>query len=282
MIQVFEHIDTLQKHLSSVSAEGGSIGFVPTMGALHKGHLSLIRESGKENDVTVCSIFVNPTQFNDSNDLRNYPRDFVADLNMLKKENCDVVFHPSVEEMYPEPLNEKFNFGLLENVMEGEHRPGHFDGVATVVKRLFEIVKPNKAYFGLKDYQQLVIIHQMTKDYNLPIEIVPCEIVREKNGLAMSSRNQLLSDADKTKARLLYQTLKYVKVKSGFETITEIQQYVENQFLKTRNIKLEYFEIVDMYSLKPLKTWAESANVVACIAAYVGKVRLIDNIILFS
>lgn len=282
MTQVFENIEPLQKYLNSGRKSGKTIGFVPTMGALHKGHLSLIRESRKGNDITVCSIFVNPTQFNNPDDLRNYPRHFEKDLELLKKENCEVVFYPSVEEMYPEPPVEKFDFGPLENVMEGAFRPGHFNGVATVVKRLFEIVKPNRAYFGLKDYQQLVIIHKMTRDLNLPVEIVPCEIVREKNGLAMSSRNQLLSEAEKKQATLLYKTLKHVKVRAGFATIAEIQEYVDRQFRKARNVKLEYFEIVDMYTLKPLKAWAESNHSIACIAAYVGKVRLIDNIILFS
>lgn len=282
MIQVFEHIKPLQEYLANAVDAGGSIGFVPTMGALHEGHLSLIRASKKENDLTVCSIFVNPTQFNDPNDLKKYPRNFDADLAMLKKEACDVVFHPGVEEMYPGAPAEKFDFGELERVMEGAHRPGHFNGVATVVRRLFEIVRPHRAYFGLKDYQQLVIIHKMTKELNLPVEIVPCDIVREKNGLAMSSRNQLLSDAEKKQAELLYKTLKSVKNKSGFASIAEIKDLVSMQFRKAKNTKLEYFEIVDLYTLKPLNAWTDSMQVIACIAAYVGKVRLIDNIIIFS
>lgn len=256
--------------------------FVPTMGALHKGHLSLIRESKNENDITVCSIFVNPTQFNNPDDLKNYPRNFDDDLKLLEKDSCDVVFHPAVEEMYPVPSEETFDFGDLERVMEGAFRPGHFNGVATVVKRLFEIVKPTRAYFGLKDYQQLVIIHKMTKDFNLPVEIIPCKIVREKNGLAMSSRNQLLSSSEKKQAEILYKTLKYVKLRSGFASVSEIRSQVERQFRKAKNVKLEYFEIADMYTLKPLKSWTDSNHPIACIAAYVGKVRLIDNIIIFS
>lgn len=282
MVHIFEHIKTLQEYLETIVSQGGSVGFVPTMGALHQGHLSLIRASKSENDVTVCSIFVNPTQFNDANDLNNYPRNFEEDLQMLEIEKCDVVFHPSVDEVYPEPSKEKFDFGELETVMEGEHRPGHFNGVATVVKRLFEIVNPTRAYFGLKDYQQLVIIHKMTKDLKLPIEIVPCEIIREKNGLAMSSRNKLLSEAEKRQAELLYKTLKSVKNKSGFASISEIKKYVDQQFRKVKNTKLEYFEIVDLYTLKPMNSWAESTHVIACIAAYVGRVRLIDNMIIFS
>jgi pantoate--beta-alanine ligase len=201
---------------------------------------------------------------------------------MLTEIACDVVFHPTVEEMYPEVPSETFDFGQLDKVMEGAYRPGHFNGVATVVKRLFEIVKPNRAYFGLKDYQQLIIIHKMTRDLGLPVEIVPCEIIREEGGLAMSSRNQLLTPAGRKQAALLYKTLKFVKVRAGFATIAEINDYVEKQFRKQKNMKLEYFEIVDMYSLKPLRSWAESNHAIACIAAWVGKVRLIDNIILFS
>ncbi len=282
MAQVFHEIAPLRAHLDDLVARDMTVGFVPTMGALHKGHLSLIRESKRENDITVCSIFVNPTQFNNPHDLKNYPRNFEQDLALLQKEQCDVVFHPSVEEMYPEPPTETFDFGPLDKVMEGAFRPGHFNGVATVVKRLFEIVKPNRAYFGLKDYQQLVIIHKMTSDLGLPVEIVPCAIVRESGGLARSSRNQLLSESERKQAQLLFKTLKFVKVRAGFASIHDIREYVEKQFRKQKNMKLEYFEIVDMYSLKPLHSWAESNQAIACIAVWVGKVRLIDNIILFS
>jgi pantoate--beta-alanine ligase len=282
MIQVFEKTAALQAHLENLISTGKTIGFVPTMGALHRGHLSLIRESKKDNDITVCSIFINPTQFNNPDDLKKYPRQFEQDIELLTKRDCDVVFHPNVEEMYPEPPTDIFDFGQLDKVMEGAYRPGHFNGVATVVKRLFEIVRPNRAYFGLKDYQQLVIIHKMTKDNNLPVEIVPCEIVRERNGLAMSSRNQLLTEAQRKQATLLYKTLKLVKVRAGFTTIAEIRKFVEKQFRKSSHIKLEYFEIVDMYSLRTLSSWAESNHPIACIAAYAGKIRLIDNMILFS
>jgi len=282
MMQVFNRIDHLRKHLNPLISKGQSIGIVPTMGALHKGHLSLIRESKKENDITVCSIFVNPEQFNNPDDLKNYPRDTDIDLDLLKQENCDIVFHPSVDEMYPVSPTDKFDFGSLDQTMEGVFRPGHFNGVATVVKRLFDIVKPTRAYFGMKDYQQLVIIHKMTKYLNLQTEIIPCKTVREKNGLAMSSRNQLLSEVEKKQAEILYKTLKLVKIRSGFATIREIKTKIEKQFHKVKNIELEYFEIVDMYSLKPLTTWAGRTHVIACIAAYVGKVRLIDNIVIFS
>ncbi|HPE55194.1 MAG TPA: pantoate--beta-alanine ligase [Bacteroidales bacterium] len=281
-MQTFKTIHDLRNYLDDLRANGKSIGFVPTMGALHEGHLSLIREAKEENDVVVCSIFVNPIQFNNSSDLEKYPRTIETDMQLLIQEDCDVLFFPDEKEMYPVPSTEQYDFGDLDKVMEGEHRPGHFNGVAVVVKKLFEIVEPQRAYFGLKDYQQMVIVHKLTKDYNMPVEIVPCSIVREENGLAMSSRNERLSVTERTQAALIYQTLKMVKIKSGFATITEVKEFVEKQFRKQKNMKLEYFEIVDMYSLQPLRTWAQSTTVIACIAVWVGNVRLIDNIILFS
>ncbi len=280
-MELFKTKGEIREYLKAKKKDGVAIGFVPTMGALHEGHLSLFREAKDENDIVVGSIFVNPTQFNNSSDLENYPRTLEKDLKMLEEEGCDVVFNPTVEEMYPEPDNTEFDFGGLDKVMEGKFRPGHFNGVASVVKKLFEIVEPDRAYFGLKDYQQLLIIHKMIKSFNLPVELVPCPIVREKNGLAMSSRNELLSKSERKQASLIYKTLKFVKVQAGFQPIHELKNYVEREF-KRKNIKLEYFEIVDMYTLEPLKTWLGSKNVIACIAAYVGNVRLIDNIILFS
>lgn len=279
---IFEKIKETQEHLEKIKSKGLSIGFVPTMGSLHEGHLSLIREAKRENNYVICSIFVNPIQFNNKNDLKNYPREFESDIELLKNEKCDLLFHPSVEEMYPEPADEKFDFGGLDEVMEGMYRKGHFNGVASVVKKLFEIIKPDRAYFGLKDYQQLVIIHKMTKDFNMPVEIVPCTIIREENGLAMSSRNQLLSKSEKKQASLIYESLKMVKIQTGYLSISEIKEMVKRQLRRHRSMKIEYFEIVDMYTLKPLMTWAESNHVIACIAVYVGKVRLIDNVILFS
>ncbi|MCD4790052.1 MAG: pantoate--beta-alanine ligase [Bacteroidales bacterium] len=281
-MKVLNTIKETRGYLNQIRSKGLSIGFVPTMGALHEGHLSLVREAKKENDFVVCSIFVNPVQFNNEADLKKYPREIESDIKKLKKEKCDLLFHPSAEEMYPEPDNTKFDFGDLNKVMEGEFRPGHFNGVAVVVKKLFEIIEPARAYFGLKDYQQLVIIHKLTKDYNLPVEIVPCAIIREENGLAMSSRNELLSEPEKKQASLIYVTLKRVKIQSGFATISELKESVFRQFKKNKTMKLEYFEIVDLYSLKPLRTWTESNYIIACIAVYIGKVRLIDNIILFS
>lgn len=281
-MEIIRTIKEIRQILDEHRIKGKSIGFVPTMGALHDGHLSLIRETRKENDYTVASIFVNPEQFNEKSDLEKYPREIESDIEKLTKEKCDLLFSPSVEEIYKEPDNTIFDFGNLDKVMEGEFRPGHFNGVAKVVKKLFEIIEPDRAYFGLKDYQQLVIIHKLTKDLNLNIEIVPCITKREDNGLAMSSRNKLLSKSERKDASHIYQTLKSVKIQSGYTTISEIKELIYLQFKKYNSMDLEYFEIVDMYSLKPLRVWAESNNIIACIAVKVGNIRLIDNIILFS
>ncbi len=282
-MKIFHTVASLREHLSTINEKKLTLGFVPTMGALHDGHLSLIREAQNDNDVIVCSIFVNPIQFNNPDDLKNYPRVIDRDIKLLEIENCDILFNPPENEIYPEGKKEEnFDFGDLDKVMEGAFRPGHFNGVATVVKRLFEIVEPTRAYFGLKDYQQLLIIHKMTKLLELPVEIIPCPIVREEDGLAMSSRNELLGEMERKQATLLYETLKSVKIKSGYEIIAEAKKFVEQQFKKNKYVKLEYFEIVDMYTLKPLRTWASSNNVIACIAAWIGNVRLIDNMIIFS
>jgi pantoate--beta-alanine ligase len=272
----------LHNHLSPLRNKGDLIGFVPTMGALHEGHLSLIREAKKGNDIVVCSIFVNPIQFNNAEDLKKYPRQMESDIEKLESVDCDVLFTPSEQEMYPEPPSEKYDFGLLETVMEGKHRPGHFNGVGIVVKRLFEKVNPHKAYFGQKDFQQLAIIRKLTKDLELPIEIISCPIVREPGGLAMSSRNQLLSDNGKKHAEILYTTLINAKKHSGHVAMKDIILRTVNQFNKEADVKLEYFEIVDMDTLLAVDNWGQSKRIVACIAAYVENVRLIDNIILFS
>jgi pantoate--beta-alanine ligase len=281
-MEIFKSVTDLRTYLSPSWEQGRSIGFVPTMGALHKGHLSLIEEAKKENEQVICSIFVNPIQFNNPDDLKNYPRMLEQDIQKLTSAGCNVLFAPPEQEVFPEPVTETFDFGDLDKVMEGKFRPGHFHGVAAVVKRLFEIVKPTRAYFGLKDYQQLLLIHKMTKEHKLPVEIVPCPIIREDNGLAMSSRNERLSHAQRKQAGILYEILKMVRIRSGYSTIKEIRYYVEQQFKRNKHVRLEYFEIVDMYSLKPLQTWTESNTSIACIAAWVGEIRLIDNMILFS
>ncbi len=278
----FKTQSELQEYLSPLRDNGKSFGFVPTMGALHDGHLSLILEAKKGNDIVVSSIFVNPTQFNNPEDLKKYPRQLESDIVKLESVDCDILFAPTEKEMYPEPATEKYDFGELETVMEGKHRPGHFNGVGIVVKRLFDKVMPHKAYFGQKDFQQLAIIKKLTKDLNLPIEIISCDIIREKGGLAMSSRNQLLSENGKKHAEILHRTLKSAKERSTKEGILDIISSIIKQFEQNKNVNLEYFEIVDMSTLQPLKSWDQSNQTVACIAAYVENVRLIDNIILFS
>lgn len=281
-MKIFTTVDEIKTHLSEIRKEGKAIGFVPTMGALHDGHMSLIRDAKQESDYVVASIFVNPEQFNNTADLEKYPRDKKADIAKLEQGECDVLFFPSVEEIYPVADEVVFEFGNLDKVMEGKFRPGHFQGVAKVVKRLFEIIEPQKAFFGMKDYQQMVIIHKLTKDYGLPVEIVPCSIVREENQLAMSSRNERLTPQQRDEAALIYNALKMVKIQSGFMPIPELKDTVERKINKNKLMQLEYFEVVDMYSLKVLNAWAESNNIIACIAVNVGDVRLIDNMILFS
>ncbi len=281
-MKIFTTVDEIKPHLKTIRDEGKTIGFVPTMGALHEGHLSLIREAQQDSDYVVASIFVNPEQFNNKEDLEKYPRTKKTDIAKLEEAECDVLFYPSAEEIYPTEDETVFEFGNLDKVMEGKFRPGHFQGVAKVVKRLFDIVGPQKAFFGMKDYQQMVIIHKLTKDHNLPVEIVPCPIVREENQLAMSSRNERLTEQQRKEAALIYKTLKMVKIQSGFMPILEMKDTVERKINKSKMMQLEYFEIVDMYSLKILNAWAESNNIIACIAVNVGDVRLIDNMILFS
>jgi pantoate--beta-alanine ligase len=281
-MHIFQSISVTKAFLKTIKDQKGTIGFVPTMGALHKGHLSLLAETRRNNDFVACSVFVNPIQFNNKSDLENYPRDIQRDIQLLESAGCDFLFQPTEAEMYPEPVTETFDFGNLDKVMEGKFRPGHFIGVAVVVKRLLEIMEPDRTYFGLKDFQQLAIIQRMVKDYNIPVEIIPCSTVREDDGLAMSSRNQLLTKEDRTQATIIYEALKRVKVQSGSLRIKEIKNQIQDLFNNTRNAKLEYFEIVDMDTLEPILSWTESKRVIACIAVYFGKVRLIDNIILFS
>ncbi len=281
-MKIFTTVDEIKTHLSEIRKEGKVIGFVPTMGALHDGHMSLVHDAKEDSDYVVASIFVNPEQFNNKDDLKKYPRDKKADIVKLEQAECDVLFFPSVEEIYPVTEAVLFEFGNLDKVMEGKFRPDHFQGVAKVVKRLFEIIEPQKAFFGMKDYQQMVIVHKLTKDYNLPVEIVPCSIVREENKLAMSSRNERLTPQQRKEAALIYQTLKMAKIQSGFMPIHELKDTVERKINKNKLMQLEYFEIVDMYSLKILGAWTESNNIIGCIAVYAGDVRLIDNMILFS
>jgi pantoate--beta-alanine ligase len=277
-MRVVHSVKELQSFLGVYRNEKKSIGFVPTMGALHEGHISLVSNSAKENNITVVSIFVNPTQFNDKNDLKNYPRTFDADLAKLEKHNVDIIFAPSEDEMYPEPDNRVFDFGNLDKVMEGAHRPGHFNGVAQIVSRLFDVVGPDRAYFGEKDFQQVAIIQQVVQKLNLPVQIVPCPIVREPDGLAMSSRNVLLSPAQRANAVVISQTLLQSKKIASSSTIEGLKSWVIDAIDKNPELKTEYFEIVDDVDLMPLKSWAEPRGKVGCIAVKVGKIRLIDNI----
>lgn len=262
---------------SLTNSTGIRIGFVPTMGALHQGHLSLVMRSKRENEVTVVSIFVNPTQFNDSRDLEKYPRTLDADINLLSQVGCDIVFAPTVDEMYPEKDTRIFNFGTLETVMEGKHRPGHFNGVAQIVSKLFDAVQPHIAYFGEKDFQQLAIIREMVKQLDYTITIAGCPIVRESSGLALSSRNMLLSAEEHKKAPIIYQILSESCIFVAQKQPHEVRNWVLNKFQNT-GLDVEYFEIVDGYSLQPVSSWNESDYIVGCIAVFCGKIRLIDNI----
>ena len=275
---VFTDVKSLRRELNS-KAENISVGFVPTMGALHKGHLSLVKTAKSENDLVVASIFVNPTQFNNSEDLENYPKTLEEDLSMLEVVGCDYVFTPSVLEMYPENLHsEAFSFDGMEFEMEGKFRAGHFDGVGTVVRRLFEIVSPNKAYFGEKDFQQLQIIRTMVKNLGLSVQIIGCPIYRENDGLAMSSRNARLTKEHRNVAPIIHKVLSEVKNKFGVENANDIAQWVENEFKREPLLKLEYFEIADEKTLKSAYEIEKNGNYRAFIAVFAGEIRLIDNI----
>lgn len=277
-MQVVKHITDLQTLLNIKKEEGLKIGFVPTMGALHEGHLSLVEKARKETDFVVVSIFVNPTQFNDKGDLERYPRDLNKDVALLTPTPCQLVFAPEADDIYPEPDTRQFNFGTLEQVMEGKFRPGHFNGVAQVVSRLFDIVKPDKAFFGQKDFQQLAIINEMVRKLNLPVEIVPCPIIRETDGLAMSSRNMLLSAEQRINAVNISATLFEAKNKTGELSVEELCQWVINRVNENEYLNTEYFEIVNDTTLLPVLSWDEPCKKVGCIAVHCGKIRLIDNI----
>lgn len=277
-MQVFYNSKSIKAYLSTLN-ENKSIGFVPTMGALHQGHLSLVEQAKTENDIVVVSIFVNPTQFDKKEDLNKYPRTIDQDLKLLQSINCDLVFIPDVEEMYHQNIQpEHFDFGGIEFEMEGKFRKGHFDGVGTIVKRFFEIIKPHKAYFGEKDFQQLQIVKKLVEINNIPIKIIGCEIFREVDGLAMSSRNIRLSEKQRKAAPFIYEILQEVKKKFGIISVDKIKQSVEEQFANNEFLKLEYFEIACEESLKPANECQEKRNYRAFIAVFADDVRLIDNI----
>ncbi len=264
--------------ISNWKIEGARIGFVPTMGALHNGHISLVKKALTECDKVVVSVFVNPTQFNDKNDLTNYPRTLERDLELLEACGCNLVFTPSVEEMYPEPDTRIFNFAPLDEPMEGAHRPGHFNGVGQVVSKLFDIVEPHAAYFGEKDFQQLAIIKKLVRDFNYNITIVPCAIVREEDGLAMSSRNMLLTAEQRKLAPGISKALFSAVEKASSMNVAETKQYVENQINAIDGFEVVYFEIVDDIQLQSVNDWSEPSVKFGCVAVKVGPIRLIDNI----
>jgi pantoate--beta-alanine ligase len=279
-MKVFYKKELLQEHLAEITIRA-STGFIPTMGALHKGHLSLIEKANNENDISVVSIFVNPTQFDKKEDLRSYPRTIEEDLALLQTIKCDVVFVPSVSEIYDDNINAlHFDFDGLEFEMEGKHRKGHFDGVGTIVKRFFEIVKPLKAYFGEKDFQQLQIIKKLVEKYRIPVQIIGCEIYREPDGLAMSSRNVRLTKAQRKEAPFIYKTLMKAKEKLKKDSIQTVIKWVEGEFKKNAVLQLEYFEIAHSKTLKPVRRKSKKASYRGFIAAFAGDIRLIDNIAL--
>lgn len=279
-MKVINTVVELRQLLKELRSQGKTVGYVPTMGALHRGHLSLVKQCLADNDICVVSIFVNPTQFNNKEDLVKYPRDLERDCELLKQtDDSIIVFAPAVEEVYPEPDTRQFDFGQLDKVMEGKFRPGHFNGVAQVVSRFFDIIKPDKAYFGEKDYQQLAIIRQMVSQLKLPVQIVAMPIVREQSGLALSSRNERLTENQRTIAinisKVLFESCQWIDKYSVKETIEKVQ-FAINSF---EGMEVEYFEIVNGKTLQPVTDWEQCDCIVGCIAVFCGDVRLIDNVL---
>jgi pantoate--beta-alanine ligase len=277
-MKVFSTIADLKAEVAAQKAAGKTIGLVPTMGALHAGHASLVKKCAAENDVAVVSVFVNPTQFNDKNDLKNYPRTLEKDAELLQSVGCNLIFAPSEDEIYPEPDTRVFDFTPLDKVMEGKYRPGHFNGVAQIVSKLFDIVTPDRAYFGEKDFQQLAIIREMVKQLGLALEIIACPIVREADGLALSSRNARLSDSQRKKAvtisKVLFESRNFAPSKS----IAELTDWVVDNINAESELRVEYFEIVDGNTLQAVSDWNQTDYIVGCITVFCGEVRLIDNI----
>ncbi len=279
-MKVFSKIVDLQNALFDERKAGRSVGLVPTMGALHEGHASLVRRSVAENAVTVVSVFVNPTQFNDKNDLKNYPRNLDADCELLEACGANYVLAPSVEEMYPTPDRRQFEYPPVSTVMEGAHRPGHFNGVCQVVSRLFYIVRPDRAYFGEKDWQQIAVVKAMVRHLQLPVQIVECPIVREADGLAKSSRNTLLAPDERAIAPTIYKALKESVEYAKSHTLKETHDKVVADINAVKGLDVEYFSIVDGNTLQDIDSWQDSDYVVGCITVYCGKtpIRLIDHI----
>ena len=275
-METITNSEELRRALGSRDRSG--IGFVPTMGALHAGHRSQVERARRECATVVVSVFVNPTQFDDKTDLKNYPRTPEADLQLLEEVGAAYVFMPSVEEVYPEPDTRTFDFGMIDKVMEGATRPGHFNGVAQVVSRLFDLVKPAKAYFGEKDFQQIAVIREMVRQLRIPVEIIPCPIVRGEDGLALSSRNTLLDTDHRTAAPYIYKVLKAAVEKSHQTTPDQLAAWVTAQVESNPLLKVIYFQVVDAATMQQVRTWEESPAIQGCIAVQAGDIRLIDNI----
>jgi pantoate--beta-alanine ligase len=279
-MEVFTSVKSLRQFLDQQLLQQKTVGLVPTMGALHEGHISLIQAAKKDNDIVVCSVFVNPTQFNNPEDLAKYPRTFEADRLMLENAGCSAVFAPSVEEMYPEQPVLKMNFGALETVMEGASRPGHFNGVGIVVSKLFNIVKPHRAYFGQKDLQQVSVVRQLVTDLAFGLELVVCPTVRETDGLAMSSRNTRLNAAERAIAPHIYRILAGAgeDLRTGTQ-VSEVVGWAKSEFEKIKEFTLDYFEVINLKTLLPVEKIGAAGTNAICVAAFLGPVRLIDNII---
>lgn len=279
-MKIFDNIVDLQNELFSLRKANKKIGLVPTMGALHQGHASLVKQCVADNDITIVSVFLNPTQFNDPKDLERYPRTFEEDCKILNEVGADIVFAPTPKEMYPIPDNRHFEFPPTSTVMEGAKRPGHFNGVCQVVSRLFYITKPHNAYFGEKDWQQICVIKQLVKYLNLDINIIECPIIREESGLAMSSRNALLTSEERAIAANIYRILKESVTKKDSLSVDELQQEVINSINAIDQLEVEYFEIVDGNTLETVHSWDDSPYIVGCITVYCGAtpIRLIDHI----
>jgi pantoate--beta-alanine ligase len=275
---LFTKIGEIKEYIAGIKNNGQKLGFVPTMGALHQGHISLIDKAKKENDFVICSIFVNPIQFNNKEDLKNYPRDLKNDSIILGSVGCDAIFCPSDHEMYPEPNTKVYDLNGLDKYMEGAHRPGHFNGVAVIVFKLFDIIQPDQVYFGEKDYQQLTIIKYLTNLLKVPVSVISCPTVREKDGLAMSSRNKLLTAEQRKAAPHIYQSLQKVRSHFNKYPVDELKKMVFSDINSSPLMSVEYFEIVDKDTLEPVADLSRPERCVACIAVNMGKVRLIDNI----
>ena len=277
-MQTIHSIKELQACLSEAKNAGKSVGLVPTMGALHEGHASLVRRSVKENDVTVVSIFLNPTQFNDPKDLERYPRTLESDCKLLEQCGAQIAFAPSVNEMYPEPDTRSFSYPPTDSVMEGARRPGHFNGVCQIVSKLFMITKPDRAYFGEKDFQQICVIRRMVADLGFKMEIVPCPVVREASGLAMSSRNSLLTPDEKVLAANIYRVMKE-SLSQGL-SVRETEAWVTDTLKAIEGLEVEYYSIVNGETLAEVNSWDDAPHIVGCITVYCGHtpIRLIDHI----